>query len=112
MIETAKPVRLAAEFEPADPKDRRRSRRAPVSFDARLGRGGLDRALCRVTDISMHGCRVQTYSPMQRNSQIWLTLPGHAPIVATVRWANDFEAGCEFETALDEAYFDQLAERE
>ncbi len=53
---------FAAEFEPAMSNGRRRSPRAPVSLDARLGRGGLDRALCRVTDVSLHGARLHTYS--------------------------------------------------
>jgi hypothetical protein len=59
---------FAAEFEPAEELGRRRSMRAPVSLDAKIGRGGLDRALCKVTDLSLHGARIQTYSLVKANS--------------------------------------------
>ena len=61
-----KSVAFAAEFEPAVALGRRRSMRAPVSLDARIGRGGLDRALCRVVDLSLHGARLQTYSALRQ----------------------------------------------
>jgi hypothetical protein len=97
---------FAAEFEPAETSSRRRSLRAPVSFDARLGRGGLCRALCKVVDVSMHGARLSTYSALVRGSTIWLTLPGVAHVAADVKWADDFLAGCQFHKALTQ---DQLA---
>lgn len=91
---------FAAEYEPAESLGRRRAPRAPVSLDAKVGRGGLDRALCKVTDISMHGARLQTYSGLKPGSRIWLTLPRVGHVVAEVRWADDFAAGCEFQTPL------------
>ncbi len=39
---------------------------------------------------------------------IWLTLPTLGQVVATVRWADDFEAGCEFQTPLDRDVFEAL----
>ena len=39
---------------------------------------------------------------------IWLTLPGVGQIAATIRWADDFQAGCQFNEALDEAQFEAL----
>ena len=98
---TAASVLFNAEFEPAADFDRRRSPRAPVSLDAKIGRGGLDRTLCKVTDISLHGARLQTYSAIKQDSIIWLTLPGIGQVAATVRWSDDFHAGCEFRTPLD-----------
>ncbi|WP_419808173.1 PilZ domain-containing protein [Sphingomonas sp.] len=100
---------FAAEFEPAMMTSRRRAPRAPVSLDAKLGRGGLGRALCKVIDLSMHGARLQTYSPMKKGSAIWLTLPGCAPVSADVTWADDFVAGCRFHTALSAERFGELA---
>ena len=110
MLDLARPLRIAAEFEPFVPMVQRRSNRAPVSFDAKLGRGGLDRALCRVIDLSMHGGKVQTYSPLRKDSLIWLTLPGAGPRIASIRWAGDFEAGCEFEEPIPREIFDSLVE--
>lgn len=99
---------FAAEFEPAESLGRRRTPRAPVSLDARVGRGGLDRTLCRVTDLSVNGARLQTYSELRAGTMIWLTLPGIGHCPARVVWAHDFEAGLEFQTPLMAEEFDVL----
>ena len=99
---------FAAEFEPAMSNGRRRSPRAPVSLDARIGRGGFDRALCKVSDISLHGARIQTYSGLRKGSMIWLTLPRLGQVAATIMWADDFEAGCQFQEPLDDSAFAML----
>jgi hypothetical protein len=98
---------IRAEFEPAI-LGRRKSPRAPVSLDAKLGRGGLDRTLCRVTDLSREGARISSYSALKKDSVIWLTLPGVGQVAATVRWADDFQAGCQFNTPLDDIQFEAL----
>ena len=107
MVE-GKAVHFAAEFEPALADGRRRSARAPVSLDAEIGRGGLDRTLCRVVDLSAHGVRVQTYSALRPGTLIWLTLPRLAPRAARVSWASDFLAGLELCKPLDESEFAAL----
>ena len=103
-----KSVAFAAEFEPAVALGRRRSMRAPVSLDARIGRGGLDRALCRVVDLSLHGARLQTYSALRQGTGIWLALPKVGHRAARVVWASDFEAGLEFMIPLTEDEFHVL----
>jgi hypothetical protein len=106
----ATPFRMfAAEFEPAQRGGGRRSVHAPVSLDARIGRGGLDRALCRVIDLSMHGARLQLYSELAPGALLWLTLPGIGHFAAEVVWAADFEAGIEFRSPLSERDFNLLA---
>lgn len=82
--------------------------RAPVSLDAKIGRGGLDRALCKVVDVSLHGARIQTYSLIKAQSMIWLALPNIGHVAARVVWSNDFEAGLEFQTALTPENFEAL----
>ena len=99
---------FAAEFEPAESTGRRRSPRAPVSLDARIGKGGMGRALCKVTDISVHGARLQTYSALKKDSTIWLTLPQIGLVAADVMWADDFMAGCQFRIPLDATAFEAL----
>lgn len=99
---------IAAEIEPADMDGRRRSPRAPVSLDAGIGRGGLDRALCKVVDMSMHGVRLQTYSALRKGALVWLTLPTVGPRAVRVMRADDFSAGCEFLEPLERAEFDTL----
>ncbi|MES2338457.1 MAG: PilZ domain-containing protein [Pseudomonadota bacterium] len=105
MITPNEPVLFNAEYEPAESLGRRRAPRAPVSLDAKIGRGGLDRTLCKVTDLSVHGARIQTYSGLKKGAMIWLTLPIIGQIAATVRWADDFEAGCEFQTPIEATVF-------
>ncbi len=99
---------FAAEYEPAEANGRRRSPRAPVSLDARIGRGGLDRTLCKVVDLSLHGARLQTYSALKAGNRIWLTLPKLGQVVAKVVWADDFVAGCQFEQPLDDSSYQAL----
>jgi hypothetical protein len=110
MFKSAEAVHFAAEFEPAV-LDRRRSPRAPVSFDAKLGRGGFDRALCRVVNLSLHGARIQTYSSVKSGTVLWLTFPETVPVAARVVWADEFEAGCEFTQPLDPTNFARLIAR-
>ena len=102
---------IAAEFEPAL-KQRRRSARAPVLLDAKVGYESYDRALCKVTDVSLHGAKIHTYSPMKKGALIWLTLPPIGQVMATVMWADDFVAGCQFRDPLDDAAFALLAGRD
>lgn len=109
MITAGEPVLFNAEFEPAA-LDRRREPRSPVSLDAKIGRGGLDRTLCKVTDLSRHGARIQTYSSLRKGTVIWLTLPVVGQVAATIRWADDFEAGCEFREPLAPGIYDQLVQ--
>jgi hypothetical protein len=98
---------FSAEFEPAV-IGQRRTPRAPVSLDARVGRGGLDRALCRVTDLSLGGARIEVFSPLRKDSMIWLTLPHVGHWAARVVWSDDFEAGLAFQIPLTEAELDRL----
>lgn len=100
---------IRAEFEPAL-MAKRRNARAPVSLDAKLGRGGLDRTLCRITDLSRDGARISSYSALKKDSMIWLTLPGIGAVAALVRWADDFHAGCQFAEPLADYQFDILVE--
>ncbi|MEG3086258.1 PilZ domain-containing protein [Sphingomonas sp. PB4P5] len=98
---------FVTEYEPAQ-ASRRRAPRAPVSLDARIGRGGLDRTACKVSDLSINGARVHSYCALVRGTLIWLTLPALGQVAATVIWASDFEAGCRFLAPLDESSFATL----
>lgn len=99
---------FSAEFQPAI--FGHREPRAPVSLDAGLRRGGLDRTLCRITDLSPDGARLHTYSALKRGMAIWLTIPGAGTVAAEIKWADDFEAGCRFHTPLPDHLYDALIE--
>lgn len=99
---------LAAEIEPAFASGRRRSAREPVSLDADIERDGFERGLCRLANLSLHGARLQTYSPLKRGATMWLTLPTLVVRAVTVIWVNDFVAGCQFFEPLTQDEFDLL----
>lgn len=99
---------FAAEFEPAPPESRRRVKRTPVSLDARLSKGGLARALCKVVDVSPLGAQLQTFSALRRGMRILLTLPKLGTVEADVTWADDFVAGCRFHAPLTVGQFEDL----
>ena len=103
---------FAADFQPApfasSRRDvRRKAARTPASVDT----GGLARALCKVIDVSIHGCKLQTYSALRRGAAIWLNLPGLGPVAADVVWADDFAAGCQFHAPLEKLAVEALAAR-
>ncbi len=99
---------FAAEFEPAQAIDLRRSTRASMSLNARIESDGLQRTLCRVADISVHGALLNTYSPLTMGSIILLRLPIIGQNAATVVWSNDFEAGIHFLKPLGQDDFENL----
>lgn len=103
---------LAAEIEPAFPAGRRRSARESTSLDSDIDRDGLDRALCRVVYLSLHGARLQTYSPLKRGATMWLTLPSLGTRAASIVWASDFLAGCQFFEALSDDEFETLLDQD
>ncbi|WP_235536862.1 hypothetical protein [Sphingomonas sp. Root241] len=64
-----------------------------MSLDARIGRGGLDRTLCAVVDLSVSGARLQTYSELWPGVTIWLALSKIGRCAARVIWVHHFERG-------------------
>lgn len=61
------------------------------------------RSLVRVADISRRGARLETYVPLERDSEMTLFIPGAAPLPGRIAWAGDFAAGLAFSKPLDEA---------
>ncbi|MES3110050.1 PilZ domain-containing protein [Sphingomonas aurantiaca] len=84
---------FSAEFEPAE-ANRRRAARSPIALNAELD--GSHRTLCKVADISIGGVRLRTYSALRVGAKIWITIPIIGRVSATVKWADDYNAGCEF----------------
>lgn len=96
---------FSADYEPEN-VDQRRAARLPVSIEAELD--SSRRTLCKVLDISMGGVRIRTYSALKVGSRIWLTLPLIGGGSATVKWADDFNAGCQFAKPLSSEIVEAL----
>ncbi|MEG8026431.1 PilZ domain-containing protein [Sphingomonas aurantiaca] len=84
---------FSAEFEPVE-ANRRRAARSRVALNAELD--GSHRTLCKVANISIGGIRLRTYSALKVGAKIWITIPIIGRVSATVKWADDYNAGCEF----------------
>lgn len=105
-------TRISAELRPVEAAaTRRQSPRAAVSFDAGFDEVTARGSLCRITDLSLHGARIQTYGELRADTAIVLTLPGNIRRLTKVVWARDYEAGCQFDRPLSEAEFEALTAR-
>ncbi|RYF18754.1 MAG: PilZ domain-containing protein [Oxalobacteraceae bacterium] len=89
---------FSADFRP-ESGNKRVAKRQHISMDAEISAGR--RTLCKLIDISCSGLRLQTYSRLEVGTQISISLPVAGRVLATVRWADDFRAGCEFGRPLD-----------
>ena len=65
-------------------------------------------SVCRVTDVSIAGARLQTSQPLTPESAVLLTLPGQPPRGARIIWSDDCTAGCAFDVPLADAALDDL----
>lgn len=101
---------FAAEYAPAA-RPFRRSKRARLELETPAEQSGMARTLCKVVDLSVHGCRLLTFSTIDRNQPIWLNLPGLGMIAAVVVWADDLVAGCVFQAPLSPESFKELVSR-
>ena len=87
----------------------RAAERTAVQMPGRVGNDGV-RSVCRVSDLSIAGARLQTYQPLEPQTRVMLTLPGQSPRLARIVWSDEFNAGCAFDKPLDAAVLDDLVE--
>ena len=80
----------------ADPAERRRKRRLPVTVAAQTRGGESPPVPVTVTDLTAQGCRIEGEIDLVEGAQIWLGIPGIAPRRARVAWARSGIAGCHF----------------
>jgi hypothetical protein len=85
----------------------RRSERRAISAKV-LYRRSTVRMAGVTLDLSRHGVRLAAMERMRIGEVLWITLPGLPPRRATVKWADRFDIGCEFDDALHPAVFDRI----
>jgi hypothetical protein len=85
----------------------RRSERRGISAKVQYRRSTVRMAGVTL-DLSCHGVRLAAMERMRIGEVLWITLPGLPPRRATVKWADRFDIGCEFDDALHPAVFDQI----
>jgi hypothetical protein len=69
---------------------------------------GCSAAPVTVHDLSRSGFRVEWPYRVQRDSTVFLKLPGFESMVAKVAWCASFELGCKFDHPLNELIFERI----
>ncbi|GGB39078.1 hypothetical protein GCM10011380_30680 [Sphingomonas metalli] len=82
--------------------ERRDALRRPVRMRAHLRDREQARFDLDVTDLSATGFRAETATPLEPGMAVWLTLPGLAPLEASVAWRDRFHYACTFARPLDD----------
>jgi len=91
--------------------ERRNALRATVRISADLRRPGRTPFQVKVCDISLTGCQIETVARVNSGEQIWLTLPGIAPIEGIIRWVSHSGLGCQWVRPIYPAVFDHIRQR-
>jgi hypothetical protein len=86
----------------------RRYSRGDVHIVAQIREKGYGHHQAKVADLSRSGCRVITPMYLNRESSIFITMPGFAPLEARIAWHVRDEYGCEFVQELHAAIFDHI----
>ena len=89
--------------------DQRQSRRRLVNFAAALSEESVTSIPVSVSDISEGGCKLYCEQPIDRDSDLWLKLPGLEARRVRVAWGEGHSFGCEFDTHLYAGEIETLA---
>jgi len=84
----------------ATPPDARRELRISAELEGVLGSTHIGKRRVDLVDLSCSGCRVSTVLQLLEGSNLFVTIPGLAPLGAQVRWCADHQAGLRFHSAL------------
>lgn len=90
---------------------RRQYARLSVTTTAELRPRSLRKIKISVIDISVAGFRINTLSPLHIGEDVYLHLPGLAPLKGTLRWKTGNQYGAEFSTPLHPSVAEHLAGR-
>lgn len=82
--------------ETSDPKERRRSSRYSVDFEAKVRELGANGIEARILNISESGFMAESEGDFEIGSRVWLMLPGRDRANAVVKWTAGDKIGAEF----------------
>lgn len=86
----------------------REDRRVALSVDVKLRLSGDKPIPARLRDLSTSGFRTEFVAHLHMGDRVWLSLPGLAPLAASVTWSDGAATGCRFETPLHVAVFERI----
>lgn len=90
---------------------RRQHARLSICAAAELRPRTLRKISIKVFDISVAGFRITTISPLHIGEDVYLHLPGIAPLKGTLRWKSGMQYGGEFSHPLHPSVAEHLASR-
>lgn len=93
------------------PGQTRREQRTHCEIGAGLRQRGASVVTIDVVDLSTHGFRASTHLDLQKDSDVWLKLPGLEPLHARVAWMDGYLVGCEFVRPLHPAVLQMVVRR-
>lgn len=82
--------------EASDLKERRRSARYSVDFEAKVRELGAKGIEARILNISESGFMAESDGDFEIGSRVWLMLPGRDRANAVVKWTAGDKIGAEF----------------
>jgi len=82
--------------------------RGDVQIYADIRERGAGKYKVHIVDLSRSGFRIHTSSHLRSDREIFLTIPGYAPLEARIAWHRGHEYGCEFITRLHEAIYEHI----
>ena len=90
---------------------RRSSERVPVADQVSVRRFGAFPFDCRLSDVSLGGCRVELIEAAEPSERVIARLPGLEPFGARIAWTEHHSAGIAFDKEMHPAVFDHLLSR-
>ena len=88
--------------------DSRRQDRVGVATVARLRDRASNKYDVHLLDLSITGFRAEAHYSLDKDSIVWLTIPGLQGLEATVAWRRGAVIGCRFRQPLYPAVFDHI----
>jgi hypothetical protein len=83
--------------------ERRRQGRAPLEVEVFVRERGRSAMATRLVDFSSYGCQVDGLILIQRDTQLWVRLPGLESQAVQLVWTDGTRCGLQFDTPLHSA---------
>lgn len=83
--------------------ERRRQGRAPLSVEVFVRERGRSAVAARLVDFSSHGCQIEGLILIQRDTQLWVRLPGLESQAVQPVWTDGARCGLQFDSPLHSA---------
>lgn len=91
-------------------RDQRETLRIPVAIETTVCSTMVTRRTTLMTDISAHGCRLETPFGWRQGSTVVLTIPSLSPRGARICWVGPSAVGLQFAQSLSWFVLDHIVQ--